>query len=40
VLDAANLGAARAKLGVQPVLVKPVQPVVKPMQPQTNPVKQ
>jgi hypothetical protein len=40
VLDAANLGAARAKLGVQPVLVKPVQPVVKPLvQPQTNPVK-
>jgi hypothetical protein len=37
VLDAANLGAARAKLGVQPVLVKPVQPVIK--QPQVAPVK-
>jgi hypothetical protein len=39
-LDATNLGAARAKLGVQPVLVKPVQPVkAMQVQPPTNRVK-
>ena len=42
-LDATNLGSTRAKLGVQPVLVKPVQPLIKQpvrlVQPPTTPVK-